>query len=116
MRDGMMELVKIALLALAVAGVTGAFVALREDELECEEAVAHLEGCCDDFSPHQVECEYVSGCGEETWPDLSVEEANCIEALECDEVRARDLCTKVPILEPRGRRDGGVLPRSTVCP
>jgi hypothetical protein len=67
---------------------------LREDELQCEEAVAHLMECCDDFNASEVRCIYERGdCGSETvHPDLSVEQSRTIRRLSCAEVRARGLC------------------------
>lgn len=85
-----------ALLVMFVAAVCGAFDVIREDELECEEAVARLERCCDEFPSYEVSCVFIAGCNEpDTYPDLSIELADCIQAMDCDDLRAHDLCARI---------------------
>jgi hypothetical protein len=81
-------------IALALGLGYGGCSEIREDELQCEEAVAHVMGCCEPFKP-KVRCEYVKGgCAEEsTYPDLSVQESRCIRELSCSELRERGLCS-----------------------
>ena len=90
-------MVRRAVLVLGVAAVCGAFDVIREDELECEEAVAHLEGCCDEFPSHVVSCQFIKGyCDDpDIYPDLSIDVAECIQAMDCDALRARDLCARI---------------------
>jgi hypothetical protein len=70
---------------------------VREDELQCEEAVAHMQGCCDSFEP-DVSCTFqgVPDCSGETpiYPDISIDQSQCIRDLSCAEVRERGLCEK----------------------
>jgi len=74
---------------------------LREDELECEEAMAHLDSCCPGFDLDQVECIHGFACDDVT-PDLAVSESQCIRALDCEQIRERDLCERVPELVQDG--------------
>jgi hypothetical protein len=74
----------------------------REDVLSCEESVAHLEECCSEFRPTDVECRYYyhydDGCmspGTTTRidPDIDLRESRCIRDLTCDGIRSRGLCS-----------------------
>lgn len=81
---------------------------LREDELDCEEAVAHLASCCPNYDPTQIACKYSSTCGI-TLPALSVEESRCILDLSCDHVVQAGLCESTEGLSsPHTDEDGGV--------
>lgn len=84
----------------------------REDVLSCEEAVAHLEECCPEFRPSNVECRYYfrrneSCVGPDTTtrldPDINLRESRCIRDLTCDGLASRGLCTY-----GRVSPDGGV--------
>jgi hypothetical protein len=68
---------------------------LRQDEIECEEAVAYLQGCCPDFSGATVACRHDSGCGVSVATALSVDESQCILAQSCAQIAAAGLCEKV---------------------
>lgn len=112
--------------ALALTALTGAG-GLREDEIECEQASSHLSDCCPGFDEARVDCHYIQGCDKTSEPSLGVAESQCIEALGCDEVRARGLCTRVGVVtnSPTSAAppdagatlgaDGGVL-HEPVCP
>ncbi len=81
------------LLALVVGFGTSRGFGLREDELECEEAAAHLQDCCRNLDVGQLECEYEEGCGgEPARPVLSPDAVRCIRKLDCDGVRSRGWC------------------------
>jgi hypothetical protein len=84
----------------------------REDVISCEEAVAHLEECCSEFRPTNVQCRYffrrTEGCiGPDTTtrvePDLDLRESRCIRDLTCDGIQSRGLCTNGQVSP-----DGGV--------
>jgi hypothetical protein len=86
--------VQLALAAIATAlALGGGCGDLREDELQCEEAVAHLTGCCADFEP-RVSCDYQESqaCEESIPTDISSEQGRCIRDLSCGDVRRRGLC------------------------
>ncbi len=80
-------------LALAVGfGSTRGF-GFREDELQCEEAAAHLQDCCPGLDVSQLDCFYHEGCaGESTGPVLSSDAARCIRKLDCEGVRRHGWC------------------------
>jgi hypothetical protein len=89
---------------------------LREDELECEQAVAKLQGCCPDYADAQIECHHSTICGL-TEPALSIAESQCIAQLSCEEIVARDLCARTKDLEsPHDDADGGFVSHPPVCP
>jgi hypothetical protein len=67
---------------------------MREDEVECEEAVASLADCCQGFDITKVDCHYTSGCGE-SFPDLTPADSECILDKSCSEILAQDICKKV---------------------
>lgn len=90
----------------------------RHDELECEEAVAHLERCCGALPAGRVSCEYDEwecgsryddytgeeecGCSgiEYDFPDLHGQTSDCIRERTCDELRATGICADA--LDPEG--------------
>lgn len=66
---------------------------IRQDELRCEEAVAHLDHCCPNFPHDSISCQYMDGlCENPYYPDISVEQSECIIAKSCDAIRAAGLC------------------------
>lgn len=79
----------IHLIALTVGLSLGC--GIRQDELRCEEAVAHLIDCCPSFPHDSVSCEYSEGCST-YYPDFSVAQSDCIIAKSCDAIRAAGLC------------------------
>jgi hypothetical protein len=94
------------------------FATFPRQELECEETAAYLNDCCAGFDAKaQLRCEFIEGegCGESTYPDLSVEQSECIRAMSCAEVRERGLCEVRGAYDSDGRWvsgfDDGVLCR-----
>jgi hypothetical protein len=90
---------------------------LREDELECEQAVSHLVDCCSEFPASAVNCEYSDeGCS--VIPTgFSIEESHCIEQESCESLRSDGLCDRIARLAV----DGGLEPTDaepapSVCP
>lgn len=63
---------------------------IREDEVQCEEAKAHLLDCCHPFTG-SLECEFVDGCGL-TFPDLDVEQSRALQNASCEEIRRDGVC------------------------
>src|SRR5262249_2143923 len=88
---------------------------LRQDELDCEEAVAHLQECCPNFAGATLACEYSDGCGV-TEPALSIDESHCILARDCADVVASGLCEKTRDLESPHTEDGSLISHPPVCP
>jgi hypothetical protein len=66
--------------------------AFPEDELQCEEAAAHLQNCCAEGPSLFCRFEEGEGC-DYVSPDLSPAESRCIRRLSCAEIRDRGLCT-----------------------
>ena len=89
---------------------------LREDELRCEEAVAHLDDCCNDFDPTQLSCRFLEGCSgtddDLTLTDFSVAQSECITELSCSRIRLAGLCL-LPSEDASGRAE---LLESASCP
>ena len=48
---------------------------MRQDELDCEEAVSHLQECCPSFDSSRIQCLYVQGCTNGEVPDISMPES-----------------------------------------
>ncbi len=83
----------------------------REDVIDCEDAVAHVEACCPGVAaPEQACVRYSStesddcGCDgengtsthtESTWPVLDVDASKAIAAMTCQEMAANDGCARV---------------------
>jgi hypothetical protein len=85
-----------ALLALVVISGTGSIApSFREDEVQCEEAVAHLEECCDNLDATSISCEYAEGCETNTYPTLKPDESECVRAKSCSEIRSQGICERV---------------------
>jgi hypothetical protein len=88
--------------ALAIAGIIAlAFAcgdALRQDELDCEEAVSHLQECCPNFDSRSIACVYDDngnqGCNPPTLPDISSSQSQCIRNAKCDAVVASGICAR----------------------
>lgn len=80
--------------AVFLGVLVGCFSSLREDDLECEEAVAHLEDCCPGFDARSVSCSYQEGCGDgrDQTGQLSVQQSNCIQAKSCSDLIASGTC------------------------
>jgi hypothetical protein len=83
------------LLSALLSTTFGGVAIFRQDELECEEAMAHLIDCCPSSDFRWVSCEFVQGCSESTPPDLSPDESQCLRRLSCAEVRERGVCERV---------------------
>ena len=81
---------------------------MREDELRCEQAVAHLVDCCPPttalggqvtpgFNHGAVRCENFASDGKTAarQPDISIEASRCLTGLDCATVLKNDLCNRV---------------------
>jgi len=110
--------VPILLLAVGVLVLTSGWLAgFREDELECEQAVAKLVECCPDFSTNVIECNYATGCGSTTYPALSIDQSQCIGDLSCSEIVANKICERARFVDPVVvGEDGGIVNGAEVCP
>ena len=91
---------------------------MRQDELDCEEAVAHMQDCCPGFDTRLVDCTYVApaGCGTTIYPDIPIAQSQCIVGESCGTLIASGVCKRVIAQTSREPPDG---PRSQVfevCP
>jgi hypothetical protein len=96
-----------AILAIVLGGVLPG--ALAEDQLECEQALAHLEECCPTIRAPLV-CG--DGCGTIT---LSLASSECIQDSSCDEILASNMCARVASLS-NSAADGTLTGEEAVCP
>lgn len=91
--------------------------ALREDELECEQAVAELEACCPGFVSAAINCEFSVGCGTTTYPALTLRESQCITGTACSELQSNKVCERAADAGPIVvGEEGGTASRTEVCP
>jgi hypothetical protein len=84
--------------------------ALQQDELDCEEAVSYLEGCCPGFDTRAVHCVY-DGCSDQH-PDISEPQSACIRAESCQELATTGVCQRAQHWLPGS--DGAAT--TQVCP
>jgi hypothetical protein len=68
---------------------------LRQDEVDCEDAIAYLQGCCPDFTGSTVACVHDEGCGEVTDTALSIAESQCITGDTCEQIVSAGICERV---------------------
>ncbi len=76
-----------ALVGLAAFGVD-------KEELDCEQAVAHMVECCPDFDARTINCSR-SGCGgtsSYSGIDLSYARSSCILGASCEVLRKSGAC------------------------
>jgi hypothetical protein len=95
----------LSLLVAVVLGCTG----IREDELACETAVAHLQQCCSGYTGSNIDCVYSDSCST-TYPQIDDSQSACIRGESCDGLVATGVCTRAAALTSSG---GGTV---TVCP
>jgi hypothetical protein len=67
---------------------------LRQDEVECEEAVKYMMDCCPGFDRSAVQCVYADMCGI-SYPDLTPSESSCILDSSCSELLSNKICERV---------------------
>jgi hypothetical protein len=96
--------------AVVVAAVSASLLVgeLDREELECEQAFAHLQSCCGGLRGSDA-CG--AGCSEVT---LDLGESTCIEDADCDTLRAHDVCHRVEQLS--ANEANASADRAKVCP
>lgn len=78
-------------------------VGFTEGEFECEQAAAHLQGCCPDLDVTAINCNEQSGCGEVRPALFSKEASKCIQNTTCADARAIcDLLSELDRAEETG--------------
>jgi hypothetical protein len=83
---------RIALACVALASL--AAFGVDKEELDCEQAVAHLVKCCPDFDARSIVCERSGGCGggAASRVDLDLLRSECILGASCDDLVASGAC------------------------
>jgi hypothetical protein len=108
------------LLTAVLVGAVVCCVGIREDELLCEEAAAHLTNCCPGFNVSALSCSYNSGCGSTTYPALSIRASQCINGESCATLVASDVCQRAqqatPVTENEASTGTGDEELAEVCP
>jgi hypothetical protein len=111
---------RLVLLTVLLVGAFVCCVGLREDELLCEEAAAHLNHCCPGFDVSSLSCSYNSGCGSTTFPALSVSASQCINGESCEALVASDVCPRAQqaraVVEYEASTTTGDEEFAQVCP
>jgi hypothetical protein len=92
---------------------------LRQDEIDCEQAVSYLQGCCPNLDPSNVVCVHDRGCSTHIDPELTIAESQCILATSCHDAIATGICERLRALPQPMDNDAGVevnTPHPPVCP
>jgi hypothetical protein len=90
----------VLLVAPVLVALAASCNGMREDELQCEQAVMRLRECCPGFVPTAVNCYYDESqdCSGNTtghsYPAIRLEDSKCIEQTSCADLRRLDLCRK----------------------
>lgn len=74
---------------------------VREDEFDCEQAVAHLVECCPAVEASNFYCQHDYGCDYSRDPDLTLDDSRCILALDCPGLVAAGVCARVAHVQPK---------------
>jgi hypothetical protein len=75
-------------------------VGFRQDELDCEQAVSHLVSCCPQRAPSEFDCSYSAGCGQATYPQLNIEQSQCLEGMDCTTIQSAGWCSPSATVNP----------------
>jgi len=106
-------------LIAAIVGVLFACGDMRQDELDCEEAVSHLQSCCPGFDSSAIQCTYSSGCGTTQYPAIATPQSQCIRGEDCSTLVASGVCKRAQHVWPVVVNEAGSDPDSSpdvVCP
>jgi hypothetical protein len=117
--------VRLAVVIVGAATLMGDYSCLREDEIDCEKAVAWLQTCCPGFAQHEtLQCVFSDTCGV-TEPAISISDSQCILGEGCEELQASGICERAQNLKSpstsviigRGGAGGSGPPApNMVCP
>jgi hypothetical protein len=95
-------------LGLLAAGCADGF---REDEMDCEQAVAHLETCCGHIDVAQSACTHQSAGGLITPTALTADESRCVLGESCEGLRSNGVCGRATQLpSPNAGSTSAVCP------
>ncbi len=98
----------------------------REDVIDCDEALAHLQKCCPGFDASKIGCEYHHYAGCEVpltiYPAFSVRDSKCILGATCEALTAGEetldgsICSRAQAQKQVNDDNGRVDPYVRVCP
>jgi hypothetical protein len=83
-----------AALIVALVAVALACGSIRQDQLECEEAVTKLSQCCPNFDASPIQCVYDSDGCNTTYPDLDIPTSECIRGESCATIVSTGVCAR----------------------
>ncbi len=98
-----------------VVGTVLACGDIREDEFLCENAVSHLQQCCPGFRA-AIDCSYVQGCDDTTYPELDSIQSECIFQASCADLRQRGVCELAAQLPDNGIGADAATPSVCTAP
>jgi hypothetical protein len=111
---------RIVLLLVLALGALVCCVGIREDELLCEEAAAHLASCCPGFDAGALGCTYSTGCGTTTYPALGIDQSKCINRENCGQLVSTSVCERAQTANPVSVSEDASAPGdedfAQVCP
>jgi hypothetical protein len=81
-------------MVLFVLGITAACSTIPDEDLACEEALAHATECCDRLDVLRFNCETATGCTQSR-PDLRGQTADCLRASSCESLRSSGTCDRL---------------------
>jgi hypothetical protein len=100
-----------------VVGLVMACGDIRQDEFLCENAVAHLQRCCPDFTSSSIDCTYAPGCTSTVYPELDATQSDCIMSESCGALLASGVCDRVAALPfQQGLDAAGASPQICSAP
>lgn len=95
----------------------------REDEIECEQAISHIQACCPGFRAKEIDCSYSDriDCNDNVtgaeYPALSIEDSECLQNKTCAQLIDNGDCTRAQAAKKRvtsvPSTDGGARPNSS---
>ena len=89
---------------------------MRQDELDCEEAVSHLQYCCPGLTASNIECVDDSGCGSPTSPAISIGQSRCIRDEDCRTLVRSGVCERADAVPPGTHGRSPTDDPASVCP
>jgi hypothetical protein len=96
----MQPLLRRVLCAALLLQVALACGGIREDELSCEDATAHLAACCPGLAAAQISCTYVppqsDGCygTPANYPGIGIAASTCIREESCAQLQSSGVCDR----------------------
>jgi hypothetical protein len=108
-----------------IAGIALACSAsgIHEDELDCEDAVGHLQQCCPGFTGQNIYCihDAVNGCladGDDyaQVPDFTVAQSDCLRSESCSDLQSSGVCERVSAIVPNGGEQTGYQAQASTSP